>query len=346
MIYLLYGKDTFRSRRALDSIRDRLKTPDGLLDSNTVVLDGARITPLELLQHVTVIPFLAPARLVIVEGLLSALGSLRAGRVRNKADDPLELWRRAADQLADRSVMPETTTLVLLEGELDRKNPAFTIFAPIAQTTEYQPIKERDLAAWVRDELKGRDLQMSAGAVNILVQSVGADLWAMYNELNKLETYAAGEPVDEATVAETVAQARETKLWDLTDAILAGNERAALGALARLLLEGEAAPLLSSMIARQYRQLAVAKELRERRATEGEIGRAAGVPEWKVGKVVALAGQYAWSDLKRAYALLLDADLSVKRGLQDDESALQLLVHELCALAPRGSGASRPAYAR
>jgi hypothetical protein len=33
----------------------------------------------------------------------------------------------------------------------------------------------------------------------------------------------------------------------------------------------------------------------------------------------------------------VDADLSVKRGLQDDESALQLLLHELCDIAPKSS---------
>jgi DNA polymerase III delta subunit len=60
--------------------------------------------------------------------------------------------------------------------------------------------------------------------------------------------------------------------------------------------------------------------------------------------VGALAGRYTWPRLHEAYRLILDADLSVKRGLQDDESALQLLVHELCALAP--SGSTRPSYAR
>ncbi len=347
MIYLLHGKDTFQSRRALEAIRARLVTPDGMLESNTVVLDGAKITPLELLQHATAVPFLAPARLVIVEGLVAALGSARSGRGRKpKADDPLEAWRAVAGQLSDRAQMPETTTLVFLEAELERKNAAFTVFAPIAQTTEYQPIKERELVGWLKDELKGRDLRLSEAAMRVLVEAVGADLWAMYNELNKLESYAAGEVVDDGAVREIVAQARETKLWDLTDAIVAGNERTAIDALGRLLLEGEPAPLLSSLVARQYRQLAIVKELRERRAPDGETSRASGVPEWKIGNVSALASRYSWADLRRAYALLVDADLSVKRGLQDDESSLQLVVHELCALAPRGSTSARPAHSR
>jgi hypothetical protein len=48
--------------------------------------------------------------------------------------------------------------------------------------------------------------------------------------------------------------------------------------------------------------------------------------------------------VRDAYGRILDSDLSVKRGLADDESALQLLVLELCRLAPKG--AARPAYSR
>ena len=75
-------------------------------------------------------------------------------------------------------------------------------------------------------------------------------------------------------------------------------------------------------------------------------GRAAGVPAWKVKQFASAASRYSWQDLRRAYALLVEADLSVKRGLQDDESALQLLLHELCGLGAQGRGAPRRAAAR
>jgi DNA polymerase-3 subunit delta len=334
-------------RRAFEAIRERLATPDGMLESNTVVLDGSGITPLELMQHATAMPFLAPAKLVVVEGLLQALGSVKGGRGKKKADDPLAAWRQVAEQMGTEGALPDTTTLVFIEGDLSKTNVAFTMFAPIAQTTEFDTIKDKDMMGWVKEELRGRKgLTMTDGAVKALVEAVGADLWAMYNELNKLETYAQGATIDEAAVIEVVAQAREAKLWDLTDAVVVGNERKALEVLARLFSEGEPAPLISSLVARQYRQLAIVREMRDQRATEGELARAAGVPPWKVNELSTLAGRYGWAELRRAYQLLLDADLSVKRGLQDDESALQLLIHELCSLAPRAGQPARPLRTR
>jgi DNA polymerase III delta subunit len=146
-------------------------------------------------------------------------------------------------------------------------------------------------------------------------------------------------------VERIVSSAQEAKSWDLTDPLVQGDERRAVAALQRLLGEGEPAPLLAFMVARAYRQLATAKELIERRASDGEIMRAANIPDWKVRSFRQLAGGYGWDQVRAAYRLMVEADLSVKHGLQDDESALQLLVHELCALSRGGSVEGR-AYAR
>jgi DNA polymerase-3 subunit delta len=353
VIYLYHGADSFQIHRAVEAIKQRLDTPDKQLEANTEILDGASITPLDLMQHATALPFLAPARLVIVDGLIAAIASQRAGRGRKKTDDdPLDAWRPAVEQLGAAGALPEQTTLVFIEGDLGerrdeksaRNQAVLRVFAPIAQTVEFKLIKDKEVASWLRDELKTRArLRMNERAVAALVEAVGPDLWALYNELDKLETYAGGEPVDEKVVAAIVAQAREAKMWDLTDAVVAGNERKAIGTLSRLLEEGDPAPVLSSVVARQYRQIAIVKELGAQRASESEISHAAGVPPWKVRQVSSLASSYSWDDIRRAYRLLVDADLSVKRGLQDDESALQLLVHELCGIVPRTSARGRAA---
>lgn len=343
MIHLLYGDDDYRVHQALEHIRDGLKTDDGMLDSNTTILDGRAITPQELIAHATAVPFLAPYRLVIVEGLLAALGQVKGGRKKKKtADaDPLDPWRHVAAQLGDKTAMPESTTLVFREAALAQKNAAFTIFAPISLARECKHFDAGELAKWVREECRDRGIEISEGAVRQLVSGGDTDLWALKTDLDKLEAYAAGEPIDETTVGALVAGTVETKFWDLTDAVVAGNERKALSTLRRMLINDEPPPLLAAMLVRQYRQLALVKDARDRGATRDETARISGVPSFKVDSVSALATRYSWPLLRDVYARLLDADLSVKRGLQDDESSLQLLVHELCDLAPTASAARR-----
>ncbi len=335
MIHLIHGADDYRVRKTLGEIRARLAESDDMLDANTTVLDGHGLTPAELLAHATAVPFLSNSRLVIVEDLLAALGEVKRGRPRKKADadDPLEPWRKAAAQLGDPASMPPTTTLVLVEGELSKSNPAFPIFAGVARTVECSPLKKGEIAGWVKGVAKEKDVKLAPGVAERLAELVGPDLWALDNELQKLAAYAAGATVDEAAVNELVSAAQDAKVWDLTDAVIAGNARKAVSAMQRLLSSGDAAQMLLVSIARPYRQLALLKDARDRRLSRDEAGRLSGVPSFKVDEWSALAGRYTWPQLRRAYRRILDADLSVKRGLMADEASLQLLVHDLCALA-------------
>jgi DNA polymerase-3 subunit delta len=346
VIHLFHGKDDYRVREAVREVRNRLRAGDDMLESNTTVLEGRGLTAGELLGHATAMPFLASARLVIVEGLLAALGEVRGGRraKKNAADDPLEPWRRAAATLGDAATMPPTTTLVFVEGELKKNNAAFSIFAPIARTVDYGLLAKDELPTWINDRAREKGVNLAPRAMASLAQLIGPDLWAIDNELDKLAAYADGAIVEHETVAEIVSQAQETKVWDLTDAIVAGDARKALDAMRRLLAEGEAATLLAFMVTRQFRQLALVKDMRERGARADDVARVSGVVPFRLSAIGAVASRISWADIGAAYARILDADLSVKRGLADDESALQLLVHELCALAPRGG--SRPAYSR
>jgi DNA polymerase-3 subunit delta len=167
----------------------------------------------------------------------------------------------------------------------------------------------------------------------------------MRTELEKLRDYAGGEAVEADTVSELVTNAQDAKVWDLTDAIVEANERKALRSLARLLDEGQPPQMLLFMVARAYRQLVLVKDLRDRRVRRDEIQEVSGVQKFKMDSALNIAGRSTWDGLRRAYQRILEADLSVKRGLVSDEAALQMLVHDLCAMAPR-SGGARPAYSR
>lgn len=346
VIHLFHGKDDYRVRQAVREIREKLRAADDMMDGNITTLEGRELTPGELLAHATAMPFLASSRLVVVEGLLAVLGEVRGGRrtKKNAADDPLERWRAVAATLADPATMPETTTLVLVEGELKKTNAAFSIFAPIARTVDYPALAKDELPTWIEARARAKGVKVAPRAMASLSQLIGPDLWAIENELDKLAAYSDGAIVEPETVVEIVSHGQETRIWDLTDGIVAGDQRKALSAMRGLLAERGAGAQLTFMVARQFRQLVLVKDLRERGARADDVARTAGVVPFRLSAVGAVASRMSWRDLRAAYARILEADLSVKRGLADDESALQLLIHELCQLAPKGG--SRPAYAR
>ena len=83
MLHLLVGStqanrnsDDFRLREAYRALRSRLDT-DGMLELNTAELPVRGLTPMALVGQTSTVPFLANARIVVVEGLIVSLGSAR-----------------------------------------------------------------------------------------------------------------------------------------------------------------------------------------------------------------------------------------------------------------------------
>ena len=78
MLYVFYGPDEFRASEALAELRTSLDG-EGMLATNTTELTGRGLRPGDLVQHAMAAPFMGDARLVIVDGLLTALGVLERG---------------------------------------------------------------------------------------------------------------------------------------------------------------------------------------------------------------------------------------------------------------------------
>jgi DNA polymerase-3 subunit delta len=348
VIHIVFGADRYRALAALRELRASLDGGDGMLETNTTVIDGTATTPQEVLAHAQAVPFLGGARVVIVEGLLSHIGAGKRarGRRRLKADDdPLLPWRELAAQLGTEGVVPPTTTLVFME-EATAKNAAFALFEPVAQLRPFTRLSDDELPSYVRQMAENREAQLEPAAVAALVRLTGGDLFTVGNELDKLAAYAAGSPIDAATVGRVVPSAVEERLWVMMDAVVQGRARDALTSLRRQLDDGQPAMMLMAVLARQYRQLALVKDMRERRVSQPEVERALDITHGRYNALSGLASRYTWPMVHRAYRILLDADLAVKRGLRDEAASLQLAVHELCALAAAPAHSARAAASR
>jgi DNA polymerase III subunit delta len=349
MLHVLYGKDEFTAHEALAEIAQQLDS-DGQLADNTVHVDATSAKPEELLVICQTMPFLGSHRLVVVHGLLGRFEQRARSRTRRRAakDDEGALgpWQRFVDALP---ALPETTALVLVDGEAGARNPMLEALRPHAKAREFKPLAQADVAQWINQRAARYGVSLQARAVAALAGLVGPQLWTLDSELRKLATFANGAQVSEDDVRSLVSLARDPSVFAMADAVIEGRARDAIDLLQRLLTDGEAPQRLLAMIARQYRMLLLAKELLDRRMRAPEISAQLGVQGFVIQRLLQQAPLYTLDRLRQAYGKLLDADLSVKRGLMDDEAALQLLILELAALAaaratPPGGrqGYSRP----
>jgi DNA polymerase-3 subunit delta len=334
MLYILHGRDDFSCREELSRIRTALDS-DGMLASNTDVLDGRAVTPDQLTAICDTVPFLASHRLVVVEGLLARFdppdrGRRGVGRPKRGPGPELESWLGLAEHLQR---LPDSTTLVLLDDELSPDNPLFHALRPHAEVKEFPELKPGAVLQWILDRAEGLGADISPKGADALRDLLGNKMWILANELDKLAAYAQGRRIEAADVRALVHEAREVKIFALVDAVVEKRPPAALHLLCRLVDEGADFGYLLAMMSRQYRLIIQAKELSVSGITSQEIGQRLDIHSgFVLQKVLDQADRYSLSRLKAAYRRLLEADESVKRGRYSDELALELLVHDLAKI--------------
>ncbi len=334
MLYVFYGEDYFSLREALDALRTSLDA-DGMLASSTTVVDGRTASLAEVTAACDTVPFLSAHRLVIVEGLLSRL----AGSGRRRGGEPsaeVGAWLPLADHVGR---MPPSTHLVLIDGELKGGSSLLNALKGKGEIREFRPLNQRALPDWIRRRAQPLGLNLAPGALRLLADFVGSDLWTLSGELEKLSVYAAGRPVAEDDVRALVTAVRETSIFALVDAIVEGRTAAAVTLLRQMFRQESSILYILSMIQRQFRHLAIAREMMDAGESGRRIGEAVRLSGFPLEKLLEQATRYSAERLREAFQRLLEADLQIKRGIYEEELALELLVQDL-AEAPRPVGAA------
>ncbi len=332
MLHILYGRDDFSLSQALERIKANLGDRE-MVATNTSNLEGQRLTLSELRNKCDAAPFLASQRLIIVDGLLARFaekqGKTRSGK--GKSKNGLGEWEGLASYIEQ---MPATTVLALVDGEIRSNNPLLKKLSSLAEVRTFPSLKGNDLKAWIRQRVKSEGGDVTVEAVNLLVELIGGDLWAMEGEIQKLLLYSQQRPISEDDVRQLVAYGQEANIFALVDAVAEGRAELAQRILHRLYQEGAAPEYILVMITRQFRLIAQAKDLQKglsRLQIQERLGLKA---SYALDKTLSQAKLYDFEGVKRAYDKLLETDLAIKTGKYGDKLALELLVTELACPSP------------
>ena len=331
MFYIIYGDDSYRCNAELNEIKAGLGSPD-MVSINTTVLDGRKLTTRALTDVCSVVPFMSPSRLIVVEGLLRRFqpGDRQAkSSGGDEANQSLKEWQNITEFV---KLMPQTTVLVLFDPDLDPKagNPLVKSLIPAADRVfQLNEIKGKELAAWIRDFTVKNGGKISAGAVSLLADYIGGDLWSLTGELNKLMTYCEGREIGDSDVREISSFAREESIFVLVDSVLEGRIKDAQFMLHRMLKYGTAPQQILTMIDRQLAIILRVKELSQ--GSQQEIREKLGLhPRYPIDKTLRQARSFTIPRLRRAFHSLLDTDVAIKTGKYESDLALDLLIIDLC----------------
>jgi DNA polymerase-3 subunit delta len=332
MFYILYGQDDFSLYQVVKEIKAGLGDGE-MLAVNTTRLESQHLTLSELRNKCDAAPFLSSRRLVIVDGLLERfeVKQSRPRSGRGKSGSGLGEWGGLASYIGQ---MPETTVLMLVDGDIKEDNPLLKVLSPLAEVSAFPLLRGKDLKVWIQKQVKEEGGAITPRAVDLLAGLVGGDLWAMSGEIQKLLLFSQGRPISEDDVRQLVSQVQEANIFALVDAVTEGRTELAQRILHQLYHEGAAPTYILVMITRQFRLIAQTKDL-EPGLPRSQIQDRLGLKSsYGLERTLRQAKLYDLEGVKRVYDKLLETDSAIKTGKYSDKLALELLITELACLNP------------
>jgi len=334
LLYILTGPDDYSLSQSLEKLKGSIGDREALV-TNTTVLEGPQVTVDQLRSVCEAAPFLAEKRLVIIKGLLQRFQpSERAGRQgrRKKTGAQPDGHQALADYIP---TIPESTILVLVEGEIKSTNPVFRMLSGKAKVHSFPLLRDAKLKQWVQGRIKDEGGTISPQALELLARLVGSNLWVMSSEIDKLLLFASGRRIEEEDIKQIVGYTQQTSVFTMVDAIIESRARVAEQLLQELLQQGASPAYLMVMLARQLRLIVRTKDIQTARMSSNELRSRLGVSqEFVARKTLEQARRYSLPRLKQVYQRLLETDLAIKTGKYEPELALNILVAELCQQRP------------
>ncbi len=293
----MHGEDSFSIHEKIATWKKEFeKRYDG--DTNITELNGEELTPSDILDAIAVLPFLSDKRLVLIKNFLSE----------QKAD----AQKKLAEKLTD---VPDTTVLVFYElKKPDKRLSLFKHLNKIAKVYEFQPPQGTTLNQWIIDKTSKKGGKINIMAASYLAQHVGADLWKLSSEIDKLTAYAGEREIQAKDIDLLTRSSAETNIFKLTDQI--GNKRTheAIKTLHTLLDSGEELPYVFAMIVRQFRLLIEVKDLVRKGFQKQQIIDRLKQHPFVITNTLNQTRNFEADKLKETYTKLLEIDTKFKTG--------------------------------
>jgi DNA polymerase-3 subunit delta len=131
----------------------------------------------------------------------------------------VERWKAADTKPVEAYLQAPApaTVLAFVAAELRKDSALAKVCARVGDVLAYD-VPKRNVPQWVAERFRQLGARAEPEACAALVALVGDDPHALANEIEKLATWAAGEPIGEREVEQVAAAFAETPTFALTDA--------------------------------------------------------------------------------------------------------------------------------
>ena len=239
-VYLLYGEEDYLKKQYRDKLRSAMLPLDDTM--NYAYYEGKGVNVKEVIDLAETLPFFAERRLIVIEN---------SGLFKSSND--------FSDYVKE---LPETTYLLFVEEEVDKRSKMYKALGKVGSAVEFVQQTDETLMKWITSRIKKEGKNISQNAYQLFVEKTGADMENIDKELEKLLCYTLER--DTITLEDVEAVTTEqiqNKIFEMVEAIVNKNQKKALDLYYDLLALKEPPMRIMFLITSQFQNLMIVKAM-------------------------------------------------------------------------------------
>ena len=323
-LYIFYGEEGYLLRHYLERL-EKLLLSGPAAEFNSHRLTGETFSMEAFRDSVEALPMMAERTYVRVDDI-----------------DIFHLSEGDREQLAEiLSDVPDYCCVVFLFETAaykpdKRQKKLYGALEKNAQTVEFKKQSQRELISWVTRHFAALEKRISPDLCAYLIDITGGAMANLSGEIGKIAAFAEGPEIRKFDIDSVTEPILDAVVFQMTDAIGAGNYGLALRKLQDLYKMQQEPIAILGAVGMNLRWISAARIMKDNGKGADDLMKRCGVKEYPARKAMGLANRFSADICRRAMELVLETDREMKTSYDDPKRLLELLVLRLAQEAQHG----------
>lgn len=227
---------------------------------------------------------------------------------------------------------PCETTILIIKGpeKVNTLSEPYKTLAVKGYIFQANSLKGLQLASWLKNKADKAGIKISQESAALLVEITGEEKSLLEIQLIKLNDYVGdGNEITAESIRNFASATKEYSIFDLQDALSAGNKTQSLKIIDNLISKGTEISMIISMLSKFILTITRAKELQKSNLSDDQAASKLSVARYYYIKCKTSKYFNRFERLQTAVQALLSADLKLKTSAMNPKLIAGLLIAEI-----------------
>ena len=314
-IYLFHGPDTFIIKSKTNQAINKYDVDE----FNITVYDAEETNVKNAINDAQTIPFMSPKKIIVIKNCYF----LTNEKIKKEIKHDLDALSRYINNPVEETVL----ILNAPYAKLDERKAITKVVKNKANVIKCDPMKQVDLASWVRRQLGKNNIKIERPALEEFLKRVEHNTEVAVTEMKKLIMYADDmNYIDLETIKRVITKNVEDNVYEITNNILENKQSKALEIYNDLVQHSEDPLRILGILVNKYREILHVKLLLKDNKDQAEIAKYYRCSSGRAYYMIKNAKSVNMSTVKKHLRKLEEIDYKIKTGQIDKKIGLELFI--------------------